>query len=56
MGMVKTGVELKLEATALLKATAALLLRVAMKPQKVKPELKVAVRKLGQKLRLETHV
>ena len=61
--MVKTGAELKLDfkaalkATALLKATAALLWMVAVKPKKAKPELRVAVRVLWQKkLRLKTHV
>ena len=49
LGMVKTGVELKLDfkvalkAKALLKATAALLWMVAVKPKKAKPELRVAV-------------
>ena len=47
--MVKTGAELKLDfkaalkAKALLKATAALLWMVAVKPKKATPELRVAV-------------
>ena len=46
-----------LKAKALLKATAALLWMVAVKPKKAKPELRVAVRELWQKkLRLKAHV